>query len=379
MSLVPSEEQRQFADTAREFLRDHAPVTAFRQLRDSRDPLGYSMDLWSRMAELGWAGITIPEQYGGLDFGFAGMGLLLQECGRTLAASPLFATCVLGAGAVQLAGNDAQKDEILPLVATGELRLALALEESHRHAPAGVALSAVRNAAGWRLNGVKQFVADGNSAERLVVVARTGGSKGEEQGLSLFLVDTGAPGLERSRLSLLDSRNAARVIFKEVQLEAGSLLGEEGNAWPVLAQVLDRGRAALSAEMLGGAEECFDRTVAYLKQREQFGAVIGTFQALQHRTAQMFAELELFRTAVRAACDAVDTNAAMVPMLASLAKARANDGSELITNEAVQLHGGIGTTDELDIGLFLKRSRVCMQLLGDSAFHRDRYARLRGF
>ncbi len=379
MSLVPSEEQRQFADTAREFLRDHAPVTAFRQLRDSRDPLGYSMDLWSRMAELGWAGITIPEQYGGLDFGFAGMGLLLQECGRTLAASPLFATCVLGAGAVQLAGNDAQKDEILPLVATGELRLALALEESHRHAPAGVAMSAVRNAAGWRLNGVKQFVADGNSAERLVVVARTSGSTGEEQGLSLFLVDTGAPGVERSRLSLLDSRNAARVIFNEVQLEAGSLLGEEGNAWPVLAQVLDRGRAALSAEMLGGAEECFDRTVAYLKQREQFGAVIGTFQALQHRAAQMFAELELFRTAVRAACDAVDTNAAMLPMLASLAKARANDGAELITNEAVQLHGGIGTTDELDIGLFLKRSRVCMQLLGDSAFHRDRYARLRGF
>ena len=379
MSLVPSEEQRQFADTAREFLRDHAPVTAFRQLRDSRDPLGYSMDLWSRMAELGWAGITIPEQYGGLDFGFAGMGLLLQECGRTLAASPLFATCVLGAGAVQLAGNDAQKDEILPLVATGELRLALALEESHRHAPAGVAMSAVRNAAGWRLNGVKQFVADGNSAERLVVVARTSGSTGEEQGLSLFLVDTGAPGVERSRLSLLDSRNAARVIFNEVQLEAGSLLGEEGNAWPVLAQVLDRGRAALSAEMLGGAEECFDRTVAYLKQREQFGAVIGTFQALQHRAAQMFAELELFRTAVRAACDAVDTNAAMMPMLASLAKARANDGAELITNEAVQLHGGIGTTDELDIGLFLKRSRVCMQLLGDSAFHRDRYARLRGF
>lgn len=379
MSLVPSEEQRQFADTAREFLRDHAPVTAFRQLRDSRDPLGYSMDLWSRMAELGWAGITIPEQYGGLDFGFAGMGLLLQECGRTLAASPLFATCVLGAGAVQLAGNDAQKDEILPLVATGELRLALALEESHRHAPAGVAMSAVRNAAGWRLNGVKQFVADGNSAERLVVVARTSGSTGEEQGLSLFLVDTGAPGVERSRLSLLDSRNAARVIFNEVQLGAGSLLGEECNAWPVLAQVLDRGRAALSAEMLGGAEECFDRTVAYLKQREQFGAVIGTFQALQHRAAQMFAELELFRTAVRAACDAVDTNAAMVPMLASLAKARANDGAELITNEAVQLHGGIGTTDELDIGLFLKRSRVCMQLLGDSAFHRDRYARLRGF
>ena len=379
MSLVPSEEQRQFADSAREFLRDHAPVTALRALRDSRDPLGYSMDLWSRMAELGWAGITVPEQYGGLDFGFAGMGLLMQECGRTLAASPLFSTCVLGAGALQLAGTDTQKEEFLPLVVTGELRLALALEESHRHDPAGVAMPAVRSDGGWRLTGVKHFVADGNSAERLVVVARTGGSAGEEQGLSLFLVDAGAPGVERERLALMDSRNAARIRFNDVNVDAVCLLGEEGNAWPVLSQVLDRGRSALAAEMLGGAEECFDRTVAYLKQREQFGAVIGTFQALQHRAAQMFAELELFRTAVRAACDAVDTNPAMLPLLASLAKARANDGAEWVTNEAVQLHGGIGTTDELDIGLFLKRSRVCMQLLGDSAFHRNRYATLRGF
>ncbi len=379
MSLVPSDEQRQLADTAREFLRECAPVAAMRELRDGRDPLGYSMDLWSRMAELGWAGITIPEQYGGLDFGFAGMGLLLQECGRTLAASPLFSTCVLGASALQLAGSDAQKEEFLPLIATGGLRLALALEESHRHDPTGAAMPAVRSATGWRLSGVKQFVADGNSAERLLVVARSSGNAGDEQGLSLFLVDAGAPGISRQKLALMDSRNAARISFSDVDVDASCLLGEEGNAWPVLQQVLDRGRAALSAEMLGGAEECFDRTVAYLKQREQFGAVIGTFQALQHRASLMFAELELLRTAVRAACDAVDTNAAMLPLLASLAKARANDGSELITNEAVQLHGGMGTTDELDIGLFLKRSRVCMQLLGDSAFHRNRYATLRGF
>lgn len=255
MSLVPSEEQRKFADTAREFLRDRAPVSALRALRNSRDPLGYSMDLWSRMAELGWAGITIPEQYGGLDFGFAGMGLLMEECGRTLAASPLFATCVLGAGALQLAGNDAQKEEFLPLVATGELRMALALEESHRHDPAGVSMPAVRTDRGWRLQGVKHFVADGNSAERLVVVARTGGSGGEEQGLSLFLVDAGAPGVERQRLTLMDSRNAARIRFDDVYVDAAGLLGEEGNAWPVLNEVLDRGRAALAAEMLGGAEE----------------------------------------------------------------------------------------------------------------------------
>ena len=379
MSLVPTDEQRQLADTAREFLREHASVTALRQLRDTRDPLAYSMDLWTRMAELGWAGITIPEQYGGLDFGFAGTGLLMQECGRTLAASPLFASCVLGAGAIALAGNDAQKQQLLPLVATGEVRLALALEETHHHDPAGVALAATRSARGWELSGVKQFVIDGHSAERLVVVARTGGAPGEQGGLSLFVVDAGAPGLERRRLALLDSRNAARLEFRGVHVDDAMRLGEAGEAWPALQQVLDRGRAALAAEMLGGAEECFERTLSYLKQREQFGAVIGSFQALQHRAAQMFAELELLRSSVRAACDAVDANPSMLPLLASLAKARANDCAELVTNEAVQLHGGIGTTDDLDIGLFLKRARVCMQLLGDSAFHRARYASLRGF
>ena len=379
MSLVPTDEQRQLADTAREFLREYAPVTALRQLRETHDPLGYSMDLWSRMAELGWAGITIPEQYGGLDFGFAGTGLLMQECGRTLAASPLFASCVLGAGAIALAGSDAQKQKLLPLVATGELRLALALEETHRHDPAGVGIAATRSARGWELSGVKQFVIDGHSAEQLVVVARTGGAPGEQGGLSLFLVDAGAPGLERHRLALLDSRNAARLEFRSVHVDDAMRLGEAGEAWPALQQVLDRGRAALAAEMLGGAEECFERTLAYLKQREQFGTVIGTFQALQHRAAQMFAELELLRSAVRAACDAVEASPSMLPLLASLVKARANDCAELLTNEAVQLHGGIGTTDELDIGLFLKRARVCMQLLGDSAFHRARYASLRGF
>ena len=229
MSLVPTDEQRQLADTAREFLREYAPVTALRQLRETRDPLGYSMDLWSRMAELGWAGITIPEQYGGLDFGFAGTGLLMQECGRTLAASPLFASCVLGAGAIALAGSDAQKQKLLPLVATGELRLALALEETHRHDPAGVGIAATRSARGWELSGVKQFVIDGHSAEQLVVVARTGGAPGEQGGLSLFLVDAGAPGLERHRLALLDSRNAARLEFRSVHVDDAMRLGEEGD------------------------------------------------------------------------------------------------------------------------------------------------------
>lgn len=378
MTLVLNEEQRQLADTAREFLRAQAPVTAFRRLRDSGDPRGYSADLWARMSELGWAGITIPEEYGGMDFGFAGIAALLQECGRSLAATPLFATCVLGASAIQLAGAQAQKEEMLPLVATGSLRLALALEESHHHAPDAVKLLARRVDGGYRLEGRKEFVLDGHAAERIVTLARIEGSSGRD-GLCLFVVDSAAPGLERCRLSLVDSRNAARIDYAGVHVGQSALLGEEGSAGGVLDAILDRGRAAIAAEMLGGAEECLDRTVAYLKQREQFGALIGSFQGLQHRAAQLFAELELLRSVVRAACDAVDATPEMLPMLASLAKASANDCAERITNEAVQMHGGIGTTDELDIGLFLKRARVCMQVLGDAAFHRDRYARLRGF
>ncbi|MFM7783888.1 MAG: acyl-CoA dehydrogenase family protein [Gammaproteobacteria bacterium] len=378
MTLVLNEEQRQLADTAREFLRAQAPVTAFRRLRDSGDPRGYSADLWARMSELGWAGITIPEEYGGMDFGFAGIAALLQECGRSLAATPLFATCVLGASAIQLAGAQAQKEEMLPLVATGSLRLALALEESHHHAPDAVKLLARRVDGGYRLEGRKEFVLDGHAAERIVTLARIEGSSGRD-GLCLFVVDSAAPGLERCRLSLVDSRNAARIDYAGVHVGQSALLGEEGSAGGVLDAILDRGRAAIAAEMLGGAEVCLDRTVAYLKQREQFGALIGSFQGLQHRAAQLFAELELLRSWVRAACDAVDATPEMLPMLASLAKASANDCAERITNEAVQMHGGIGTTDELDIGLFLKRARVCMQVLGDAAFHRDRYARLRGF
>ena len=379
MALTLNEEQRLLRDTAREFLAANAPVAALRALRDSRDPLGYSRELWTQMAELGWAGIVVPEEFGGLGFGFAGLGAVLEETGRTLTASPLFATCVLGASAVLLAGSEAQKQAVLPHIASGELCLALALEESHRHDPSGVRLEARRSGEGFRLNGAKQFVLDGHSADRLVVVARSHGAAGETDGLSLFLVDANAPGVARTRSMLMDSRNAARIEFVDVEVDPSALLGTEGAAWPALEQVLDRGRAAIAAEMLGGVQETFERTVEYLKQREQFGTRIGTFQALQHRAAHMFSEIELLKSVVRDACSSVDDNPALLPLSASLAKAKANDTFELVSNEAVQMHGGIGTTDELDIGLFLKRARVAMQILGDARFHRARYATLRGF
>lgn len=379
MTMVLNEEQRLLQDTAGEFLAANAPVSALRALRDSRDALGYSLPLWQQMAELGWAGIIVPEEFGGLGFGFAGLAAVQQQCGRTLAASPLLATCALGASAILLGGSRQQKESILPPLVRGELCLALALEESPHHDPLGVMLEAKRSGADYVLNGSKQFVLDGHSAGSLIVVARSRGDRGDRDGISLFLLNADTAGIVRRRTLMMDSRNAARIDFNDVRVAADGLIGIEGEGYPILEQVLDRGRAVLAAEMLGGIRATFERTIDYLKQREQFGALIGSFQALQHRAAHMFSEIELCHSVVLEACSAVDENTAMLPLLASLAKARANDCYELVSNEAVQMHGGIGTTDALDIGLFLKRARVCMQALGDARFHRSRYASLRGF
>ncbi len=379
MALVLNEEERLLKDTAKEFLSASAPVSALRALRDSRDATGYSKELWAQMAELGWAGIVLPEDFGGLNFGFLGFGQVCEEMGRTLTASPLFATVVLGAQAILLGGTDAQKEALLPQVAEGKLTLALALEEGPHHNPAGVALKAEQNAAGFVLNGSKTFVLDGHSADKLVVVARTSGQPGEAAGISLFLVDGNASGLTRKRTDMVDSRNAANLVFDNVQVGTDALIGELNNGWQVLDATLDRGRIAISAEMLGSCLEVFERTVGYLKERKQFGVLIGTFQALKHRAAHMFTELELAKSVVLDALSAIDEGRWNAGQMASLAKARLNEVSKLVTNEAVQMHGGIGVTDELEIGFFLKRMRVCAQILGDAGFHKDRYAAFCGY
>ncbi len=379
MPLVLSEEQRLLRDTARDFLATHAPVGALRRLRDEHDPLGYEPQLWRQMAELGWASIILPEQYGGLDFGFLGMGVVMEECGRTLAASPLFASAVVGASAVLLGGSDAQKTELLPGIAAGELRLALALEETHHHRPCHIATTAVREGEHFLLNGNKTFVLDGHSADTLIVVARSAGAPRSPEGLSLFLVDGNAPGVSRQRTVMADSRNAANLCLDNVRVSSDRVIGKVGEAWGILDPVLDRGRVAIAAEMMGCALEAFERTVAYLKEREQFGAPIGSFQGLQHRAAQMQADIELCRSVLLQALSAVDETPEQLPILASLAKARLNELVKHVSNEAVQMHGGIGVTDELDIGLFLKRARVTMQVFGDTGFHKDRYATLCGY
>jgi acyl-CoA dehydrogenase len=379
MALVLNEEQRLLQDTAKEFLASNAPVEALRKLRDTQDPIGYTPDLWQQMAELGWASIILPEQYGGLEFGFLGLGVVLQECGRTLTASPMFASAVVGASAILLGGSESQKTSLLPEIAAGKLTLALALEESHHHRPTHIGTTAQRQGQDFIINGNKTFVQDGHSADQLLVVARTSGETDASDGLSLFLVDRDTSGVSCRRTIMADSRNAANISFDNVTVAEDRLVGEIDSGWDILEPVLDRARVAIAAEMLGLALEAFERTVQYLKEREQFGALIGSFQALQHRAAHMLSEIELSRSVVLQALSAVDDTPEQLPLLASLAKARLNELVKLVTNEAVQMHGGIGVTDELEIGFFLKRARVVMQLFGDTGFHKDRYATLCGY
>ena len=376
MSLLLNEEQRMLRDSAAEFLGARSPIAALRKLRDTRDARGWDEALWREITELDWPAAVLPEEHGGLGIGWAGLGAVFEQIGRTLAATPLLSTVVLGAGLIERLGSDAQRSHWLPRIAAGETVLALALDETPRHDPARIATRARRDGAGWVLDGEKWFVLDGHVAERLLVVARTDDAAAS---LAVFLVDPAAPGVELERTIMVDSRNAARLRLAGVALGADALLGTPAATAAALDAVLDRARACLAAEALGVIREAFDRSVAYLKERVQFGVAIGSFQALQHRAARLFVDIELLHSAVAAALEAFDTDAPDAGELASLAKARAGDLSERALNEAAQLHGGIGVTDELDIGLMMKRGRALQQTFGDGAFHRRRYAALLGF
>ncbi|MCB1645418.1 MAG: acyl-CoA dehydrogenase family protein [Pseudomonadales bacterium] len=376
MPLVLNEEQNMLKDAAKDFCTNNTPITQMRKLRDEKNENGYDTGTWQQMVELGWTGITIPEDFGGLGFGYMGMGVVMEECGRTLTCSPLFATAVVGSSAILHGGTDEQKGELLGQIAGGELLMALALEESPHHNPYGVAATAEKSGAGYKVTGSKKFVLDGHIANKLVVVARTSGAAGDRDGITLVLVDSDAAGVSVTRTIMADSRNAANIEFSGAE---GVLLGEEGKGADVLDKVLDAARILLAAEMLGGAQECYERTVEYLKTREQFGVPIGSFQALKHRAAEMFCEIELSKSVVLEALSALDEDSDEVPELASLCKARLNDTYNLVSSEGVQMHGGIGMTDEYEIGFFMKRSRVCEHTFGNSAFHRDRYGVLQGY
>jgi alkylation response protein AidB-like acyl-CoA dehydrogenase len=379
MSLSLTAEQRLLKDSATQFVRENAPVSQLRKLRDTKDATGFSGDLWRQMADLGWAGIVIPEAYGGSGLGYTELGLVLEACGRTLALTPLMSSVVLGSGLVLAGGSEALKREILPAISEGRALLAVAFEEAPRFKPYQVACKAERHAAGYRLTGQKTFVLDGHVAAHLIVSARTSGAVGDRGGISLFVVDPQQPGVQIERASMLDSRNAARCTFEAVEVAEAALLGSVDQASNLLDPVLDRAAVCVGAEILGLSTQAYETTLEYLKTRVQFDALIGSFQALQHRAVDMFCEIELTKSLVLDGLAAIDEGREEAPMLASAVKARLSDAARFITREAVQLHGGIGMTDEHDIGLYLKRAAVAELSFGDAAYHRDRFARLQGF
>ncbi|WP_336962627.1 acyl-CoA dehydrogenase family protein [Sphingobium aquiterrae] len=382
---VLNEEQAMLKDMATEWARDRMPVTAMRSLYDEcgggrpGDGPGFDPDIYAEMAAMGWTGILVPEAMGGSDFGYLSLGLILEELGRTLAPTPLLSSALIMASALRLAGSADQQQRWLPGIADGSVVGALAVDEGAHHAPDAISLTATRTIDGWRIDGMKRPVQDGMGATLFIVATRTSGAAGEAGGITLFLLEADIAGFSRQPLDQIDARRPALLRFDGVTLGEDAVLGEVDGGAPLLEAILDRARVGMSAEMLGLATQAFETTLDYLKTRVQFGRVIGSFQALQHRAAEMFAELQLTRSAVEAALTALDTEDPDLPRLASLAKASAAETAHLISNQMVQLHGGIGMTHEHDAGLYLKRARVTEQCYGSASFHRERWGRLSGY
>ena len=378
--LVLTEEQELLRTTAADFVKAHLPVGRLRRMRDAGDPLGFSPEAWRRMGELGWPGIVLPEEYGGLGLGYADLAVVLEQVGGALAPEPFLSTVLLAGNAILLGGDENQKKAWLPRVAAADVVLGFAHHEpGARHRPFRVRTRAEKSSRGFRLTGRKDMVFDADGAECLVVSARVSGESDERDGIALFLVDRRAAGLGVQSQQLVDHRRSALVSLDGVEIPESAAIGKPGSSGPLVERVLDRATVGLCAEMLGGMACAFESTVAYLRERKQFGVPIGSFQALKHRAARMLVEVELGRSAVMAAARAIDGGSPDASLLASVAKARLSEGYVTVANEAVQMHGGIGMTDEYDIGFYLKRARAAEQTLGDAAFHRDRFAALQGF
>jgi alkylation response protein AidB-like acyl-CoA dehydrogenase len=379
MALVLTEEQSMLRDSARGLITDKAPVSHLRRLRDAKDATGFSRELWKQFSEMGFAGLLVGEEFGGSALGCVEAGIVMEEIGRTLMPSPFLSTAVLAASALSRGGSAAQKAEHLPKISKGELIAALAVDEGAKHRPLQTELKAVRSGNGFKLSGSKALVVDGHVASLLIVAARTAGSAGDSKGITLFLVDPKARGIATERTIMVDSHNAARIEFADVEVDSDHVLGEVDQGRALLEGVLDIGRGAVASEMVGLSEEVFSRTVAYLKERKQFGKSIGEFQALQHRAAQLYIDIEITRAAVLKALQTLDANFDKAANAVAVAKARAGTTATRAVQEGVQMHGGMGMTDQFDIGFFMKRARVCEELFGDANFHADRLARMRSY
>jgi acyl-CoA dehydrogenase len=373
--LLLNDEQKMLSKTAHEFIRERAPAARIRAFRDSKDEVGFSRALWNEMAELGWLGLQIPEAYDGLGLGFFDLCVVLEQSGRELMPEPFVSTLLLGTQALLLGGTEAQKKALLPGISAGETLVTIGYEEAGPHgATSKVATTARKSAAGFELSGEKIQVLDGHLADRIIVSPAT-----SDAGYTLFLVDPAQSGVTITRQFRIDGLNAAIVRLEGVSVKADDIVGDLDGGATLLQAVCDRAAVGLSAQMLGASEQAFADTIEYLKEREQFGVPIGSFQALQHRAVSVYTEIALTRSVVLAAARAIDEASDDVPRLASLAKATASETFMHAAKEAIQMHGGIGVTDEHDIGFYIKRAQATYMTFGRPSQHRQRWAELHGY
>ncbi|WP_288936077.1 acyl-CoA dehydrogenase [uncultured Sphingomonas sp.] len=375
MPLYLNDEQTMLRDTTKEFVAEHAPVSHLRSLRDADDPTGFSRDLWKQFAEMGFTGILVGEDHGGMGLGHVEAGVVLEEIGRNLSPSPFLATAV---AAVEALKGSAQANAWLPRIVAGDTVAALAIDEGPKHR-SSIAMKAERAGNGFRLSGTKQFVAHGHVADLLIVAARTSGRADDEGGVTMFAVPRDAAGLSATPERLTDASLAARLTFDGVMVDADAVIGEVDAGRDPLNRLLRAGRTGAAAELIGVGGGAMDMTIGYLKQRKQFGVPIGGFQALQHRAAHLYSEMEVARAAVLKAQQLLDAGSDAADEAVSVAKAMSGMATTLSVQEAVQMHGGIGMTDEYDVGFYMKRARVLAEMFGDIGFHADRLARNAGY
>ena len=374
MTLVINEEQNMLKSSAKELLDLKSPISLMRELRDDNynqfDP-----DLWKEMVEMGWTALTVPEEYNGLNFGYVGLGQVIEEMGKKLTVSPMISTVLVSTTIVGLSKNEVLKSKLFDEIMSGKKLCTLAHEESSHHNP-NIDLSIIsNNNEKFILNGKKRFVIDGTISDYLIVSANS-----ESNGsLELVIIDSKSKGITFNNKVHMDSKIYSDISFNNVEFSKDNFLSTENDGKKILKKVLDIACVGLAAEMLGNIQQAFDMTIQYLKEREQFGVKIGSFQALQHRSAIMFGEIELCKSIVLKALQAIDSGDKNLPELASLAKSKLGLTSKLVTNEAVQMHGGIGVTDDADIGFFLKRVRVSQRIFGDSNYHLDRVAKFNSY
>jgi alkylation response protein AidB-like acyl-CoA dehydrogenase len=372
MSLILTEEQKMLKDSAREFLLANSPLDSFRTLRDN-DYKPYDYDVWKGFVEMGWTALIIPEKYGGLNFGYTGLGQIIEESGRTLTKSPIISSILLSSSAIILSDNCELKEKWLPKLMNASKLMSFALDEKSVFDPKSIKSIVVESGKNYILNADKKMVINGNNSDFYIVVANLNNS------VSLFLVDSCSEGIDIKTDVLMDAGSYSSIKFKNVLIPKKNKLDIKVEGVNILNKILDIASIGLSCEMLGSVQAAFEQTINYLKERQQFGKKIGSYQALQHRIADLFCEIELCKSIVLKSLQAIDSGDKEITKLAHLAKAKLGEVIKRTSNEAIQMHGGIGVTDDVNIGFYLKRARVVQHLFGDTNYHLNALAKIKGY